>query len=188
MSKVALGPRAPNLMMPIVVMGSNAGGRPNYCTVAWANIIDDEPPLIGLSLGKDRKTMDGARENGTFSVNVPSRRLAAAVDHCGLVSGRKVDKSEVFTSFYGSLGTAPMAEECPLNMECRLDRVVEFGGTDLVVGEVVEMYADGQCVKGDRIDSAKSDPLLYAMGEATYYALGDKVADAFKVGKNYRKK
>jgi len=188
MSKVKLGPSAPKLVMPVVVMGANVGGRPNYCTVAWVTLIDDEPPVIGLTLGKGRRTMEGARENGTFTVNVPNRKAVAEVDHCGLVSGHKEDKSSVFTSFYGALGNAPMAEECPLNMECRLRQVVEFDATDLVVGDITEVYVDGECLEGGRPDLRKLDPLLYAMLGGPYLAVGEKVADAFKVGKGYRKR
>lgn len=188
MSKVTLGPSAPKMVLPVVVMGANVAGRPNYCTVAWVTVIDDEPPAIGLVLGKGRRTMEGARENGTFSVNVPNRKVVAEVDHCGLVSGRKEDKSAVFTPFYGPLGTAPMAEECPLNIECRLRQVVEFEGTDLVVGDISEVYVDGECMEGGRPDLRKLDPLLYGMLGGPYLALGEKVADAFKVGKDLRKR
>ncbi|NLK26339.1 MAG: flavin reductase family protein [Euryarchaeota archaeon] len=174
--------------MPVVVMGANVKGRPNYCTVAWATMIDDEPPVIGLVLGKGRKTMEGVLENETFSVNVPDCQLAPEVDHCGLVSGRKEDKSEVFSPFYGSLGTAPMARECPVNIECRLKEVVELEATDLVMGDIMEVYVNGDCMEGNRPDILRLDPLLYAMPGGPYFALGDKVADAFKVGKGYKKK
>ena len=188
MDKVKLGAKPPQLVLPVVVMGANVEGKPNYCTVAWVTIIDDEPPAVGLVLGKGRRTMDGARENGTFSVNVPGTASVAAVDYCGLVSGRKHDKSEAFTPFYGALGTAPMARECPMNAECRLRQVVEFEGTDLVIGEVVELHVDEDCLVDGKPDARRIDPLLYVMLGGPYHSMGDKVADAFKVGKDFRKK
>ena len=187
MSKVKLGAMAPKMVLPVVVMGANVEGRPNYCTVAWVTMIDDDPPALGLVLGKGRRTMEGARENGTFSVNVPGTASAAAVDHCGLVSAHKHDKSDAFTAFYGILGTAPMAAECPMNVECRLRQVVEFEGTDLVIGDVVEVHVDEDCMVNGRPDTEKIDPLLYEMLGGPYRSLGVKVADAFKVGKGFRK-
>lgn len=187
MDKVRLGAKVPQMVLPIVVMGANVEGKPNYCTVAWATMIDDEPPTLGLVLGKGRRTMDGARENGTFSVNIPGTALAAAVDHCGLVSGHKRDKSEVFTPFYGTLGTAPMARECPVNAECRLRQVIEFEGTDLVIGDVMDLHVNEDCLVNGRPDARKIDPLLYVMPGGPYHAMGEKVADAFKVGKDYQK-
>ena len=188
MDKMKLGAKPPQLVLPVVVMGANLEGKPNYCTVAWVTIIDDDPPAIGLVLGKGRRTMDGARENGTFSVNVPGTASAAAVDHCGLVSGHKQDKSEAFTAFYGVLGTAPMAKECPMNAECRLRNIVEFEGTNLVVGDVVELYVDRDCLVDGKPDARKIDPLLYVMLGGPYLSMGDKVADAFKVGKDFQGK
>jgi len=37
-----------------------------------------------------------------------------------MVSGEKTDKAGVFQVFYGSLKTAPMIRECPLDLGCRL--------------------------------------------------------------------
>ncbi|WP_201798874.1 flavin reductase family protein [Methanomassiliicoccus luminyensis] len=187
MRKITLGKKMPPLAMPICLVGANVGGKPNFCTIAWFTMIDDEPPMIGLVMAKERRTKDGIMENRTFSVNLPSTAMAAATDHCGLVSGRDVDKSDVFKVFYGELGSAPLIEESPVSMECRLSNVVEFETTDLMVGEVVQVHVDASVVPGGKIDYAMLDPLLYASGSA-YHSLGEKKADAFKVGRNYRKK
>jgi len=86
----------PSLTLPVCILGSNYEGKANFCTVAWFTMIDDEPPTIGLLLGKKRRTVDGIRQNRTFSVNLPSTKLAAKTDFVGLYSGYKEDKSEVF--------------------------------------------------------------------------------------------
>ena len=187
MSKVTLGKKMPTMVMPICLVGANVGGKPNFCTIAWFTMIDDEPPMVGLVMAKQRRTKDGIVENGTFSVNLPGTAMVAATDYCGLASGYDTDKSDVFKVYYGSLGTAPLIEECPLSAECRLSRVVEFETTDLVVGEVAEIYADSSVVESGKVSIVKMDPLLYVSGSA-YHALGERKADAFKVGKGYRKK
>jgi flavin reductase (DIM6/NTAB) family NADH-FMN oxidoreductase RutF len=97
----------PPLALPICLVGANVDGKANFCTIAWFTMIDDEPPTIGLVMGKERRTKDGIMENKTFSVNVPGTELAVPVDYCGIRSGYKVDKSEVFRTFYGKLKTAP---------------------------------------------------------------------------------
>lgn len=183
MSKVSLGRKVPRMVSPVVLMGSMVGGRPNFCTVAWATMIDDEPPMIGLILGKKRRTMDGVRETGVFSVNLPSSKMAVPTDFCGLVSGYDEDKSEVFTITPGPLG-APLIDECPLSMECRFKQVVEFEGTDLVVGEITDVQVSEDCMSGGKVDIEKIDPLLYAMPGGPYLSIGGMVAEAFKVGRN----
>ena len=46
--------------------------------------------------------------------------MISETDYCGLVSGRKTDKSNIFNVFYGELETAPMIMECPVSIECKL--------------------------------------------------------------------
>ncbi len=187
MTKTSFGAMMPPIAFPICMAGSNIEGRPNYCTLAWFTMIDDIPPTIGLVMAKERRTKDGMLENGTFSVNLPSTALAAATDYVGITSGHEADKSEVFESFYGTLGTAPMIEECPVTMECELLRIVEFETTDMIVGRIVGLYAD-EGVFNDKVpDAGRMDPLLYLSTASTYHHLGERMADAFKIGKTYRR-
>ena len=79
------------------------------------------PPMLGIGIHRPHYTTGGILENKTFSVCFPSSKMAEKTDYCGLVSGKKVDKSELFDVFYGNLNTAPMIAECPLCLECRLD-------------------------------------------------------------------
>jgi flavin reductase (DIM6/NTAB) family NADH-FMN oxidoreductase RutF len=187
MTKITRGKVMPPIAFPICLLGANVEGKPNYCTIAWFTMIDDEPPTIGLVTGKDRRTKDGIVENRTFSVSLPSADMAVPVDYVGITSGRKEDKSGVFRSFYGKLKTAPMAEECPVTMECELKRIVEMEGTDLMIGEIVEVYADGTAYHGSEPDAIVLDPLMYLSSGAAYHRLGGRVADAFKAGRAYRK-
>ncbi len=82
-------------------------GKPNYATVGFVNGVNVKPAIICVSLNKRHHTPKGITENGTFSVNIPSAVHREEVDYCGLVSGNETDKSMVFSSFYGELGTAP---------------------------------------------------------------------------------
>ena len=88
-------------------------------------------------------------------------------DYCGLHSGFHEDKSNVFNSFYGKLGTAPLAEECPINIECKLFQSVDCGSHLLYIGEVVEIYADKSCITEGKPDIEKIHPIIYS--QSTYY-------------------
>jgi flavin reductase (DIM6/NTAB) family NADH-FMN oxidoreductase RutF len=106
-------------------------------------------------------------------------------DHCGLVSGNNEDKSSVFRSYYGKLETAPLAEECPVNIECRVFRSVDCGSHTLYIGEVVEIHADQYCVTDGKLDIDKIRPLIYA--QYAYYDVGKQVEKAFFAGKKYKR-
>ena len=101
--------------IPIVLVGANVGGRPNYAEIVDCAVMAVQAALVTVSLHEDQYTTRGIVENGTFSVNLPSTRLLRLADYRGQVSGRTVNKSGLFETFYGELGTAPMAAECPVN-------------------------------------------------------------------------
>lgn len=186
MSKKTLGRTLPMMGLPVVVVGAKVQGKVNFCTIAWATMIDDEPPKMAMVMGKDRRTKDGILENRTFSINLPDVNTAAAADHCGLVSGHQEDKSNVFDVFFGKTLTAPMARECPVNVELTLDQVIELEGTDIVIGEVEEVYIDEGRMTAGRPDMDKLQLLMYLSSGALYFTKGKTVAEAFKVGKDFR--
>ena len=186
MEKITLGPMPYMSVLPTVLVGANVKGKPNYMTAAWATVACMAPPMVCVAINKARYTAKGIEENKTFSLNIPSVKRVVETDHCGLVSGAQQDKSKVFTSFYDTLKTAPMAEECPVNIECRLFRTVDCGSHQLYIGEVVEIHADTACVTDGKPDITRINPIIYS--QAAYFTVGEQVETAFSAGKKYRKK
>jgi flavin reductase (DIM6/NTAB) family NADH-FMN oxidoreductase RutF len=187
MSKIDLGANHFLYPQPAVIVGANVNGKPNYLTIAWCGIMQGNPPIIEVALNKKRYTSPGIKENKTFSVNVPSTKLVRETDYVGITSGRKADKSKVFTTFYGELKTAPMVEECPINMECKLLGVLDYDGThEIFVGQIVKTYASEDCVVDRVPDVKKVDPIIYSTGDHNYWCLGEHLAKAFSVGKGYK--
>ena len=186
MEKITLGPMPYMSVMPTLLVGANVKGKPNFMTAAWATVACMAPPMVCVAINKMRYTAKGIEENKTFSLNVPSAEQVVETDHCGLVSGAHEDKSGVFRSFYGILKTAPLAEECPVNIECKLFKSVGCGSHLLYVGEVMEIHADKACVTNGKPDITKINPIMYA--QSTYFNVGKQVDKAFSAGKNYQKK
>lgn len=190
MKKTAIGPKSYLYPMPVVLVGANVGGKPNYMTLAYCGIAQMRPPMILCTLGRIHYTNTGIKENRTFSVNIPSADMVVPVDYCGLVSGEKQDKSSVFTTFYGTLGTAPMVEECPVNIECRLRDVLDYEGTnELFLGDIIEVHVSDACldIKG-MPDVKKIDPLLFSQPDNNYWKLGELLAPAWRVGREMSSK
>jgi flavin reductase (DIM6/NTAB) family NADH-FMN oxidoreductase RutF len=102
------------------------------------------------------------------------------------VTGKKADKSLLFQIFYGELGTAPMIKECLINMECRLERIVDFPSHDVFVGDIVETYADESVLSDGKVDIATLRPLLFDMSSKKYWAMGGEVADCWGIGKQLK--
>jgi flavin reductase (DIM6/NTAB) family NADH-FMN oxidoreductase RutF len=174
---------AKNLLTPFpaVLVGVNVNGKPTYMTVAHCGVA--AMIHISISIRKVRYTSIGIKENRTFSVNMPSAAMVKETDYCGLFSGKEADKSDIFESFYGTLGNAPMIKQCPINMECRLKQTVDFPTHEVFIGEVVQTYCEDNCFKDGVLDLAHLNLLIYGSGK--YWRIGEPVAKAFEVGKEY---
>jgi flavin reductase (DIM6/NTAB) family NADH-FMN oxidoreductase RutF len=172
--------------MPTTLVGALVNGRPNFITIAWNGVVDYG--VISISLGKTRHTTKGIKETGTYSLNIPSVDLVKETDYCGCVSGKDVDKSTIFKIFYGKLKTAPMIEECPATMECKVLQTLEYTTHDVFIGEIVATYADEDIMTDGVIDPAKLDPFFFTTTDMAYYKMGEKVSKAYEPGKKYEKK
>jgi flavin reductase (DIM6/NTAB) family NADH-FMN oxidoreductase RutF len=172
--------------MPCSLVGAKVEGKPNYLTVAWFAMVNPKPPYVMVSLNKAHYTNAGVKENGTFSLNIPQGEMVEVTDYCGLVSGRQADKSKLFETFYGKLGTAPMIRECAFNAECRLVKTVETPMEELFIGEIVAAYSDERYLTDGVPDPRKINPLILLMPQRMYVGLGADIAPAWKAGKGLR--
>jgi flavin reductase (DIM6/NTAB) family NADH-FMN oxidoreductase RutF len=170
--------------LPVTLVGANVNGKPNYMTIAFVGVMDYMK--ISIAMGKNQYTNAGVRENGTFSVNLPSTKLVKETDYCGLVSGRDVDKGRLFETFYGKLKTAPMITECPINMECELIQTISMDRHDVFVGEIIETYGDDEILKNGKVDAEQFEPILFITFNTKYWKLGESFAQAWNIGKEFK--
>lgn len=187
MDKIGISPNV-FIPMPVVLVGTQVKGRANFMTAGWCCRANANPPMIACGINKMHYTVQGIRECGTFSVNIPSASLMEKTDYCGLVSGATVDKSEVFGICYGKLMTAPMIRECPVTMECLLVTAIEFPTNIIFVGEITGAYADYAAIRKGKLDFSAINPLLLTMPDNTYWTLGKPAGKAWKAGAALKKK
>jgi flavin reductase (DIM6/NTAB) family NADH-FMN oxidoreductase RutF len=169
--------------MPVVIVGTVTDGKPNFMTAAWVTKLNYDPPLVGVCLGKPQHTAKGIRQSGQFSVSFPSVDQAVLADYCGLVHGYQEDKSVHVDIFHGALESAPMVGQCPLAMECRLSQTVELPKDLLFVGEVANVYAVEAVLTDGTVDVAKLRPFVLTMPDNGYWALGERIGDAWGIGR-----
>jgi len=192
MKKSKIPPSAYLFPMPVVLIGANVNGKPNFETLAYVGIVESQPPLISIASWETHYTNIGIKENRTFSVNTPTEDLAEKIDYCGIVSGKEEDKSKVFDIFYGDLKTAPMVSLSPLNLECKviksfkIKELVEIEkGHEIFIGKIVNAYADEDYLTEGTPDIAKFKTYTYSLNN--YWKVGEKLAPAFEIGKKYEK-
>ncbi|MDO8841379.1 flavin reductase family protein [Methanocalculus sp.] len=186
--KIPIGAKTFLYPMPTVLVGADVEGEPNYLTVAYCGIIHAVPPMISIALGKPHYTNIGIKQNMSFSVNIPSAEMVEVTDYCGIVSGRRIDKNGLFTSFYGRTKTAPMIEECPLNLECTVRQILDFDGTnEIFIGEIVEAYSRDEYLTNNLPDIEKINPICFSMHDNRYFSLGSYIGKAWQIGRDYKK-
>ncbi len=177
--------------VPICITGTMINGKANYATYGSFGLLSPRPEIyIYIGSQGSRYTNTGIKENGYFSVNIPSEEQMQKTDYVGLVSGRNTDKSTIFNSFFGSVDQAPMIEECPVNMLCKLVKTADLPNREIFFGEVLESYVNEECLTEGILDFEKINPLLFTMkgpGNASYWKLGEIAGAAYKEGKSILK-
>ena len=178
MPKTELPPSEALYPEPVVLVtcSDTKTKKTNIITIAWCGVVCSNPPLISISVRPSRYSHRLIQEAGEFVINIPSKAMASKVDLCGIRSGRDMDKVKecAFTLVPSSKIATPMIQECPFNIECRLEQTLSLGSHDMFIGKVVAVHADNAIMTPDgRIDYTKAAPIVYNQGE--YWLLGSKI-------------
>jgi flavin reductase (DIM6/NTAB) family NADH-FMN oxidoreductase RutF len=168
---------------PAMIVGATINEKPTFTTVGAGGCACLEPVLC-VSLKNTHYITEGIISSGYFSVNIPSTLLVKELDYCGIVSGKEVDKSNVFTSFYDIEATAPIINECPLNFLCKVCDSKEIKEFTMFFGEIVAAYANEDCLSDGQPDPIKIDPII--MMAFSYCGLDRIIGKPFAEGKKYK--
>ena len=134
--------KAGNMVYPVpAVMVSlmDKNGKANIITVAWTGTVCSDPPMAYISVRKERYSHPILMETGEFVINLTTEKLAKITDFCGVRSGRDVDKFKEMNLTKGKSSkiAAPLIQESPVNIECKVKQVIELGAHDIFLAEVV---------------------------------------------------
>ncbi|WP_455464588.1 flavin reductase family protein [Candidatus Hodarchaeum mangrovi] len=188
--KYSLGPKPLIFPIPISLVGALVAGKPNFETIGDVGIMGLNPPLVYVSSHKEHYTNHGILRNQTFSINLPPTSLLPQTDYCGVVSGKDVDKSQLFTVFYGKLHNAPMIAEASVNLECKVIKEFSIQNRQIFIGEVVQSYIDERLLekKGDEFkikDMINIDPIIYGLNNR-YYSIGKEIGVGYHEYKKFK--
>lgn len=158
--------------LPAVMVSVGDKDKANVITVAWTGIVCSQPPRMYVSIRHDRYSYDMLLDKKEFVVNLTSEKLLAACDYCGIRSGRDVNKFEEmgFTATEGTQVCAPLIEQSPINLECKVFDVVPLGSHDMFLADIVAVHVDEDIMVDGKIDYAAARLVNYQHGE--YYATG----------------
>lgn len=182
-----------NMLYPlpaVMVSCQEKGNIPNIITVAWTGTVCTNPAMVYISVRPERHSYDIIKNSGEFTINLTTKSLAKATDFCGVRSGRDVDKFKELhlTAHAGEKTAAPYIEECPVNIECRVQKIMELGSHHMFLATVEGVHVDSRFLdeKG-KFDLNRSELIVYSHGE--YFDLGDKLGTfGYSVRKDTSKK
>lgn len=187
--KKTLGSKSLMYPMPIALVGTRVEGKTNFYPVAFLGIVNANPGMLAIGTNRKHYSNRGILEHKEFSVNLPHTGMLKVTDYAGLHSGQDLDKSKLFEVFYGRLKNAPLIQDCPLNLECRVVEVLDRGGMDLIViGEIVESHCDEDKLTNGLPDIEKMQPILFSMYDNRYFSIGPALGPAWSIGKDYQPK
>jgi flavin reductase (DIM6/NTAB) family NADH-FMN oxidoreductase RutF len=166
-----------NMLYPLPAVMVSTGdkeGNKNILTVAWTGTICTNPAMVYISVRPERYSYQMIKDTGEFVINLTTEKLTKAADYCGVRSGRDVDKWKDTGLTPGkpeSLKHAPIIEECPVSIECRVTEIKELGSHHMFLAEVKAVQVDDAYMnKAGKFELNKTGLLAYSHGE--YLGLG----------------
>ncbi len=168
-----------NMLYPlpaVLVSCQRPGEKPNILTIAWTATICSNPAMISVSIRPERHSYEIIRETREFVVNLTTKELTLATDLCGVRSGKEIDKFETAHLTPGKCQkiSAPLIMESPVNMECRVKKMIPLGSHVMFIAEVLGVHVSKEYLneKGS-LQLQKTGLMAYSHGE--YYELGRKI-------------
>lgn len=190
MSKITLKPGTLLAPLPAVLVTCGTIEKANALTIAWTGIINTIPPMTYISVRPERHSYPIIKETGEFVINLTTSAMARETDFCGVRSGRDMNKIEKckLTLSEGKTVSAPVIEQSPLSLECKVREIKELGSHHMFIAEITGIQAEERYMdsKG-KLNLQQSGLMAYSHGE--YFALGRKLGDfGFSVRKKPKRK
>ena len=174
-SLVALYPK------PLTVVGAEVNGKVNWLVVGHTGIIGHN--RIILSMSDKHYTNKGIHQTGRLSINLVSREMLPKADYAGSVSGADTDKSMLFAYHIGENG-APLIDESPLSMECKVVDKFKTDGFDNFICEVAATYVAKDMLNDNgRPDYTRLKPVLFEFPTYSYLATGEVIGRCLALDK-----
>lgn len=163
--------------LPAVLVSCGDDERSNFLTVAWTGTICTNPPMCYISVRPERYSHELIMSTMEFTINLTTAEMARATDWAGVRSGRDFDKWKEtgLTRQKGEAVGCPAIAESPLNIECRVKKVLSLGSHDMFIADVVNVLAEDSLIDPatGAFDLGAAGLINYSHGH--YYAQGDEL-------------
>ena len=172
--------------MPVLIIGTyNEDGAPHAMNAAWGGIYDTNQVMVCLA--DDHKTTENIKNTGAFTVSFATTETVVPCDYVGIVSANDVPDKLLRAGFHATKSefvNAPVIEELPMTVECKL---LKFNEDGICIGEIVNVSADEKILgENGKVDVKKLDPVIFDSANSAYWNFGEKVGRAFSDGRKIK--
>ena len=171
--------------MPVLMIATyGSDGAVDVMNMAWGGICAEN--MVSLNIGEGHKTAENIKQRGAFTLSVADIPHIEAADFFGIASGNKMaDKFERtgLTAVKSEMVDAPVVEEFPLTVVCNVVEAKREVYGFHVIGEIAGVLADEKVLdeKG-RVDPTRLNAFVFDQFQNGYYAIGQKVGQAWSTG------
>ncbi len=176
--------------MPVLMIATyGENDKVDVMNMAWGGICDNNK--VALNITESHKTSKNIKERGAFTISIADIDHLEESDFFGTASGNTMeDKFERtgMTAVKSSRVDAPIIEEYPITLECKVIKIQNDELGFRVIGEIVNVIADEKVLdeKGN-VDPSKLNAFVFDQFKNGYYKIGKKVGDAWKSGQKFMK-
>lgn len=177
--------------MPVLMIATyGEGDVVDVMNMAWGGICAEN--MVSLNISASHKTSENIKKRGAFTLSIADIPHIEAADFFGIASGNKMDDKFArsgLTAVKSEKVDAPVVQEFPLTLECKVVEDKEEIYGHHVLGEIVGVLADESVLdaKG-KVDPTKLNAFVFDPYQSGYYAIGEKVGQAWHTGAPLMKK
>ena len=184
--KKNLGPKNYIYPLPVLIVGTyDENGTPDAMNVAYGGILN--AARLQINIGVRHKTSDNIKLKNEFTVGIADKANIVPADYVGIVSGHDVPDKIAKTGWHVTKSEnidAPIFDELPITLECRVEEINQYDKTLRIVAEIVNAVVDEAVLDADgNVDADKLQAISYDPSTKAYRILGEKVGQAFADGK-----
>ena len=183
--KKTLGPKPYIYPQPVLIVATyGEDGTPDAMNVAYGGIVNSN--RLQINIGVRHKTSDNIKAKQAFTVGIADEKNLVPADYVGIVSGHDETEKMQKTGWHltkSSCVDAPIIDELPVTLECRVEEINQYDQTLRIVAEIVNVSADEAVLDEEgQINAEKLNAISYDPSTHAYLRVGGKAGQAFADG------
>lgn len=135
----------------VLVSCKGLNGENNVLAVGYCGNCSYDPPMVMVGIVPSRYSYKMIKESGCFVVNLVDKNYKETFEYLGSHSKRDEDKLKKVNVKLseGIKVNAPILDDCPVNIECRVVDSIVTGSHEMFVGKIEHVHADSKLVDND---------------------------------------